>query len=616
MANYSSLAIGINRYQHIQPLNYAQADAQAVWQYMVGEAKVPPQQSLLLTDASAWVEDRATTPTKENIINWLTPTDRGSKTPWLWFFFSGYGVSWQGIDYLMPIDGNPADIPGTAIPLYVVFEQLQQQQADNSLVLLDINRSPGIVAGEAVGGDTIELAQKHGILTVLSSQLGQTSHESNGLGHGMFAAALLEALRYYQRELTLAKLEQYLSDRVPELSEQYWRPKQMPLWVIPDPSARQERILPGELIDWEMAAVSAATLGASNGNNGNGKASMAHITTSAPIVRPSPPLVQPKAANSEFPAKNGDLPPEKPESEAIVTPTESDATSDRPPAFQKWLAVGGGLFILFVFLGWLLSNFPELNPSDRVVVEGASPDAEQPPLAPTETLSDAESAEPVQTPQQTNQNAVEPRSPVSPAADQEGQAILVRARSYLRNYQASELKQAIIAARQVPENSQYYAEAQRAISTWSLMILDIARGRANLGNFKGAIAAAALIDPVEDRLYRLANQRIEGWKRQLLQQEKNQSTIKAAKELIRYTQASSYSKGIVTLRQVPVGQPGYAEARKLIDIWSRQIYLIANSRAAKGSFTQAIETANLVPKDTPSHAAAQAAIARWQKGQK
>lgn len=605
MANYSSLIIGINRYEYVQPLNFAQADAQAIWQYMVGEAKVPPAHSLLLTDASAWVEDRSTTPTQENILKWLAAENPTPAKPWLWFFFSGYGVSWQGLDYLLPIDGNPQDIPNTAIPLQTVFEHLQQQRATNTVVFLDINRSPGILADEVVGGDTIELAQKHGITVILSSQLTETSHESTGLGHGMFAAALLEALRYYQRDLTLEQLEKYLSDRLPELSEHHWRPKQQPLFIIAETVARQEPMLPAQTLDWEMATVSAVALESHHNGNGNGKAAAAEIATSAPIVRPSPPLVPPQTPEN---GENGTTAP--PAATTTADEPETPAESgDRPPALQKWLAVGGGVFILFMLLGWLLSNLDNLGTNEPVVLEDGTTDTEQPPLAATESPTTPPQATPNDNPQTLN-NA--PTTPVDPAADQQGQALLVKARSYIRNYQASELKQAIIAARQVPENSTYYPEAQRVITTWSLTIIDIARGRANNGDFQGAIAAAALIDSQEERLYRIANQRIESWKRQRLQQEENQATIKTAKDLIRFTQASSYNKGIMTLRQVPVGQPGYAEARKLIDIWSRQIYLIANSRAAKGNFSQAIATAQLVPQDTPSAAVAQDAIARWQ----
>ncbi|MEC4854051.1 MAG: caspase family protein, partial [Jaaginema sp. PMC 1079.18] len=308
MANYSSLTIGINCYEYVQPLNFAQADAQAIWQYMVGEAKVPPTQSLLLTDASAWVEDRSTTPTRDNILKWLAADHQSQTKSWLWFFFSGYGVSWQGLDYLLPIDGNPQDIPNTAIPMQTVFEHLQQQRATHTLVLLDINRSPGIIADEVVGGDTIELAKKYGITVILSSQLTETSHESTGLGHGMFAAALLEALRYYQQDLTLEKLEKYLSDRLPELSEHHWRPQQKPLFVIPETVTPQETILPVPALDWEMATVSAVALESHNGN-GNGKATAAQIATSAPIVRPSPPLVAPQPPENGGNGKPSPTPP-------------------------------------------------------------------------------------------------------------------------------------------------------------------------------------------------------------------------------------------------------------------------------------------------------------------
>jgi uncharacterized caspase-like protein len=64
------------------------------------------------------------------------------------------------------------------------------------------------------------------------------------MGRGLFTTTLLEALTYYHTDTTLEKLEQYLRDRLPELSQHHWRPIQTPLLVIPPQTNKQQRIWP------------------------------------------------------------------------------------------------------------------------------------------------------------------------------------------------------------------------------------------------------------------------------------------------------------------------------------------------------------------------------------
>ncbi|TVQ54142.1 MAG: peptidase C14, partial [Spirulina sp. DLM2.Bin59] len=94
MSDYTALAIGINRYQYIQPLNYAQDDAQALHQLLVEETELPPHQALLLTEASPWVGNHSTEPTRDHIWHWVDTWLTAQTGSLLWFFFSGYGVSW------------------------------------------------------------------------------------------------------------------------------------------------------------------------------------------------------------------------------------------------------------------------------------------------------------------------------------------------------------------------------------------------------------------------------------------------------------------------------------------------------------------------------------------
>jgi hypothetical protein len=71
-----------------------------------------------------------------------------------------------------------------------------------------------------------------------------------------------------------------------------------------------------------------------------------------------------------------------------------------------------------------------------------------------------------------------------------------------------------------------------------------------------------------------------------------------AKISINPDQASSYNQAIGIAQQIVPGATGYLEARNLISQWNKQIYLIAEQRADKGNFQQAIEAALLITEDS------------------
>lgn len=188
---------------------------------------------------------------------------------------------------------------------------------------------------------------------------------------------------------------------------------------------------------------------------------------------------------------------------------------------------------------------------------------------------------------------------------------------YLRSNQASGFNQAIKQARSIKPDSPFFPEAQSDIVRWSQVILDIAHGRASQGDFAGAIAAAKLISQEEPMIKPIAEQAesaIAYWKRQAQDQGVNQDLLETAKNLIAPHQASSYNQAIAMLRQVSPGGADYQEAQELMRKWSRQIYLIANSRAARGDFKGAIEAAVLVPKESSYYEKLKVAILNWQAG--
>jgi hypothetical protein len=187
---------------------------------------------------------------------------------------------------------------------------------------------------------------------------------------------------------------------------------------------------------------------------------------------------------------------------------------------------------------------------------------------------------------------------------------------YLYSHQASGFNQAIDKARKIDADSPFYEEAQADIVRWSRVIFDIAQGRASQNDFTGAIAAAKLIPQDEPSISIIAQEAAEAinyWQIRAQKQQINHNLLEEAKQVIEPTQASSYSQGITILRQVAPGAANYREAQELIRQWSRQIYLIANTRAARGNFQQAVEALTLVPKDSPYYAKAMTAMLEWKE---
>lgn len=604
MANYACIAIGINRYQFLQPLSYGQADAQALWQFLVNQANLPAGQCLLLTDTSPLVGEVSTYPTQEMIWRsiessqaYRTSGTNNISTTWRWFFFSGYGVSWDGIDYLMPIDGNPYDIPRTGIPVRALFEALQAQGDENILALLDINRSPGFQSGTAVGAETVQLAQQMGITVVLSSQLNEFSHEAAALGNGLFTATLLEALRYYHTNLTLEELEYYLCDRLPELSQHHWRPIQTPLIVTPSEAVRHQLILPSAVnarFNANTVAGMYSTLpreldaGDELGNNSlngtlAGQRGAVSLENRPSIDASSPDVVAPN---------------HKPSSGAMVhSQRQGQPGTKETRWWQPLLLWGGAILLLALMIGAVVLRNRDVF-MNRSVVETPTSDK---PLVNPDTKGSL-----------NPENRQLPASP--PSRLQANQATLERAKRLIRPNQASLFNKAIVEARAIKPDDPLYQQARQDVTRWSTVILDVAQGRASQGNFAGAIAAAQLV-PKDDRaVYTNAQEAINKWQGLAQKQQQNQQLIQTAKQQIQPNQASSYIRAIATLRKIGPGQPGRAQSEQLIDQWSRQIYLLANSRAAEGNYAQAVQTGTLVPTGTSSYDAAQKAIAKWKQG--
>ncbi|MBC6422863.1 MAG: caspase family protein [Hormoscilla sp. SP12CHS1] len=610
------IATGINQYQVFQPLNYAQHDAQAVWDFGVYQAGLSPSQCLLLTDTSGQIEGHSTYPNRETIEGWLDQICRKgglgglsvTAADHLWWFFSGYGVSYEGSDYLMPIEGNPSDVEGTGISMRSLFTRLKQMPTSNILVMLDINRASSIQSGSLLGSQTSQLAREMEIPTLLSCQPGQFCQETSDLRHGLFTAALLEGLRSGQCN-TLVQLEEYLGRRLQELSDCYMRPCQQPLMVVTPPEKVNQAILPLDSPATTAPSESTAIRHPAISKTSNeGTVSSAcscpeGLGTRKTLQRPMPeePELQEMHEDAQF--------------------------------WRQLILTSAGLAIILiagVFFrnkdllistpdGDGVSESPQQIESGRlgeVPLQVVEPPAEsaKPPLrsqaAPWERDAEPPAFQPIESPIDPPKPA--PTAVKLAATEQENRDLLGKARTALGLNQASKYSSAIDMARSIKPGEPLYAEARQDIEFWSRAIMDIAVGRSKMGKFNDAIAAAKLV-PSDSDSYQSAEDAIALWTVQAQQQRTNQAVLNQAKELIIASQASSYKQAIDLARSIPQGQPNYFAAQKLINQWSNDILAIARSRADKNSLKSAITAASLVPEDTKAYEQAKGAIATWQE---
>jgi uncharacterized caspase-like protein len=632
MANYWAIAIGINQYQLFQPLSCAQADAEALDDFLVTEGGFLPEHCLVMTDTSPPIGDRSTYPTKENILLLLEDLAATSWQPedYLWLFFSGYGVNYKGKDYLMPAEGNPELVQETGIELRSLMQSLQLADL-NVLLLLDINRAFGTQADAPVGEETIELAQELQLATILSCQPEQFSHESSELGHGFFTAALLEALRSGNGN-NLADLESYLSLIMPKLCHHHWRPVQNPATIIP---SRQQVILPKLAMESDLQAEaviypeeSFAIARAAPPLDDYPKTSAERGRWGEATVNSSQQVKAHKVEKSkgqQVQESSGDsVSQPMPETSLGVNtrgrfiPNSSQGYVSRLPSNQpsipfwkQFILWGGGSLLVagliaVVFLRnqetfrikQISSTSPNATVSDRQVVENLP--------------SDVYDGLRLRTPPVRIKNQSSAQIVSSSESKKRNQAVLDLAKMSLRQTQASDLSMAIATARKIRPDEPLYEQAQENIKIWSQMILDLAEGRAKQRQYASAIAAARLITK-DEAPYAKAQAAINLWRLEGKQYVSNKTLLDAANGLIKSGQASTYNRAIEVAKKVPADQPGFDTAQKSINNWSEKILDLAKRRATEGERNAGIATAALVPEETAAYEDAQDAIQKWQK---
>ncbi|MEM9266637.1 MAG: caspase family protein [Cyanobacteria bacterium P01_F01_bin.13] len=637
MSTSWAIIIGINQYQGFQPLMQAQNDAVGIRRYLIDDAGFAPENCILLSDLSTSIEQQAVYPDRVAINDWLETICQGrvQSGDTLWFYFSGYGAQADNKDYLMPVDGDPAQVKQTGIALQDVVKYLKQSLAENTIMVLDMNRSQSALAGQAIGEQVVKLASKARIPLILSCQPNEFSHETLAVRHGLFTAGLLEGLRY-DGCATLSHLERYLVERVPELCEHHWRPMQNPLVALPEEQKFQ-------LLWHQRSTTEPETIPAP------APETMPEPVPEivAPINEPEPISLIPDNPDAVLGAGAGlisepvpetapdvdllptaELPPESAQDSLSLYPEELDDKVDDPDEYGTTLvneevpdvppkrgALGGclgllgALAALLLLAGVLLRNQPVVQQTlqERVPPEwlariGLEPDGDEP-------LPDEPDAEPSVGEGTDNAEGTD-ESTEAPAA--EGPPDLTGIPDETETADGSETED---------KQDETLADSGSGVD-------DPDAGAADAGaSDAGASDAGADVDnpdagtdeaddtteetdtdtptPVEAVGTTTPN---------ASDNETDTADILAeARRSLGPSQASQFASAIATARQISPGDPNYAQAQADIKRWSQVILDLAEGRAAETELDAAIEAAELIPSEPADvYQQAQERIKFWQ----
>ncbi len=242
-----AITIGINRYDNLQALNYAKRDAEAVRDFFRNELNFEQvyhfsdDSPRIATDYGPPIKSRPTYATLRRFLRVRFEQPFLQAGDNFWFFFAGHGLRHEERDYLMPLDADPGDVEGSAIPISYVTERLRRCGADNVVLFLDACRSEGRRAGLGVGTEV-----QKGVITFFSCSPAESSYEIDQLqeGAGAFTHALLEGLRIRGEGncATVERLYNYLRYQVRELNLRYNKPLQTP-YAIVEPATKYHLIL-------------------------------------------------------------------------------------------------------------------------------------------------------------------------------------------------------------------------------------------------------------------------------------------------------------------------------------------------------------------------------------
>ncbi|MDX2228142.1 MAG: caspase family protein [Leptolyngbyaceae cyanobacterium bins.349] len=255
MARLWAIAVGVHRYQALQPLPHAEQDANMFSQRLRVAASVAQvycfadQAPDLILDGGASLSSQ---PTFTNLTQFL---QLRFSTPFLepddilCFLFSGHGLQFANQDYLMFLDSDPACADQTALSVDDLVFCLKRSGTANIVLLLDACHTEYQQFGQGFGTDPKD------VITIFGANYGQCSRVIPNLQQGSFTQALLEGWRSLSHfdQKHWGHLYHYIRVRLPTLNRQFGQPHQAPrlrvdpplvIESIPLPKLREEIVEP------------------------------------------------------------------------------------------------------------------------------------------------------------------------------------------------------------------------------------------------------------------------------------------------------------------------------------------------------------------------------------
>ncbi len=669
MANYWVITIGINQYRHLQPLMHAQNDALFAHRFFT-EAGIPSDHCILLSDLATSVAQQVVYPDKAAIAAWLkTITQQIQPDDVLWFFFSGYGaqvrmaegpLAGQQADYLMPIDGDPGQIEKTGIALADVIDSLAELPTQKTLLVLDINRSQGALAGQAIGTQVIDLAQKRQVSTLLSCQPEQYSHETLGVRHGLFTAALLEALQ--QNCKTPSQISDYLNQRLPELCEHHWRPIQNPVSILAEHQAAIEMVPdavsaaiatneptgdgePAEFTESSSFTKSTESTRALESTESADVSEAAEVTAGAMASMPSantPATETEGAATSGGYRSRASLTPDRELNESPEQGfsnsnlSRSKGNREEEEAGDLASAISGaklrnwGMLALALLVGGVLLKQPFVRAAWDGLFEAETQTAatkNQPQKLGTASGEAANgnankgTAADVAGTQAGDKAASDPLKNPSPNSPAAGSQVQDPAATKAQSPEAKNAEAKNAEAKSAEAKS---AEAKSADKNNATTAEEKASAQKLIAQANAALSQKQYSEALITLQQVPKSQRDEKFSAVLTQaragaaaaQQANASVLTEARTAIQPTQASQFTEAIAKARLIKPGEPYYEAAQADIRSWSQIILDIAEGRATSGSLDSAIAAAKVMPLDNVEfHQKAQDRIVFWQQRQ-
>ncbi len=195
-SNSWALVIGINKYAHTSPLNYATNDAKVIASTLIDRFAFPKENvSLLLNEAATH------TAIKTSFLSFadtkkIQPNDR------IIVYFAGHGLTLAGkrgeVGFLVPSDGNPDNV-ATLMRWDEFTRNADLVPAKHIFFLMDacygglmLQRAPSFGSMRFLG----DMLKRYARQVLTAGKADQTVADGSGVrpGHSIFTAHLLDAL--------------------------------------------------------------------------------------------------------------------------------------------------------------------------------------------------------------------------------------------------------------------------------------------------------------------------------------------------------------------------------------------------------------------------------------